>query len=214
MEILTSFPTLKSLRTPHPDLRALLFDMDGTLFRTEEIHGEALRQMASDWDLRPPFPPEEVELRLKGMSDRQVMELAQAWPGFPAGLSGDEFVRIKNERLLKLIPTFPQDTWVSAELVGLLRDARELGLLTAVVTSSERVITDLLLRLSGVEALLDLVITLQDVRFAKPHPGPYLQAMLQLGVGPREVVIFEDSAPGLAAAQASGARVIQVDWWH
>lgn len=213
MESLTTFPTLEALQRAQPGLRALLFDMDGTLFQTEEIHGEALRHMARDWGLRPPFPPHEVEARLKGMSDRQVMELARSWPGFPESMNVERFVGEKNARLLELIPLAPMHQWVSPELIALIDRARAEGLLTAVVTSSERVITDLLLRLSGVDRKLDLVITLQDVRFAKPHPWPYLQAMLQLGVGPRESVIFEDSAPGLAAARASGVRTIHADWW-
>ena len=74
-------------------------------------------------------------------------------------------------------------------------------------------ITDQLLRAAGLTALFDLVITLQDVKFAKPHPWPYLQAMQQLGIGPRETVIFEDSAPGLASANEAGAWVIEAQWW-
>lgn len=213
MEIMTTFPTLEALRAPQPSLRAILFDMDGTLFQTEEIHGEVLREMAQDWKLRPPFPPSEVEARLKGMSDAQVVELARSWEGFPLTLSVEDFIQEKNQRLQRLIPRIPVQQWCSSELVKLLHDSRAQGLATAVVTSSERVVTDLLLKTAHLTSLFDTVITLQDVRHAKPHPWPYLQAMLQLGVGPRETVIFEDSTPGLASARASGARAIQVDWW-
>lgn len=213
MEFLTTFPTLEALQRAQPQLRALLFDMDGTLFQTEEIHGEALRHMARDWGLRPPFAPHEVEARLKGMSDRQVMELARDWPGFPPHMNAELFVAEKNSRLVELIPQAPMHKWISPELVKLIQDAKSAGLMCAVVTSSERIITDILLHLSGLDRVLDLVITLQDVKKPKPHPWPYLQAMLQLGVGPRETVIFEDSPPGLAAATAAGARVIRADWW-
>jgi HAD superfamily hydrolase (TIGR01509 family) len=75
-------------------------------------------------------------------------------------------------------------------------------------------VTDKLLNVSGLSAFFQLVITLQDVKQPKPHPGPYLQAMLALNVGPRETVIFEDSKPGLEAATKAGARVIEAQWWN
>lgn len=213
MEIRTSFPKLKELLPTQPGLRALLFDMDGTLFKTEEIHGAVLRQLASNWGLRPPFPPSEVEERLKGMSDTQVLELAKSWEGFPPHMNAAIFIQEKNKLLLQLIPTLEIKTWCSEELMDFIDESKRGGLLVSVVTSSERVITNLLLKLSGLDKILDLVITLQDVAIPKPHPGPYLKAMLTLGVGPRETIIFEDSPPGLVSATASGARVIQAAWW-
>ena len=207
MEIRTSFPKLKELLHSQPGLRALLFDMDGTLFKTESIHGAVLRQLASNWGLRPPFPPSEVEERLKGMSDTQVLELAKSWEGFPPHMNTSIFIQEKNKLLLQLIPTLEIKAWRSDE-------SKHSGLSVSVVTSSERVITNLLLKLSGLDKILDLVITLQDVAIPKPHPGPYLKAMITLGVGPRETLIFEDSPPGLASATASGARVIQAAWWN
>jgi HAD superfamily hydrolase (TIGR01509 family) len=213
MEVLTTFPTLEALQRGHEGLRAVLFDMDGTLFRTEEAHGEALREMASAWGLAPPFPPEEVEARLKGLADEQVWQLARTWPGFPPGLTTHDFVAEKNRRLLALIPGLAVSDWTSPQLHSLLRAARRSGMATGLVTSSERVVTDLLLKVAGVRELFDLVITLQDVDFPKPHPFPYLKAMIQLGVGPRETVIFEDSPTGLQAARACGARFIKADWW-
>jgi HAD superfamily hydrolase (TIGR01509 family) len=187
--------------------------MDGTLFQTEEIHADVLRQMAVQWKIRPPFPPEEVETRLKGMADRQVFAMARSWQGFPPEIDEAAFINEKNRQLLELIPRTALHQWCAPAMVQFLKEARADGLLLAVVTSSERVITDQLLKAAGVTALFDLIITLQDVKFAKPHPWPYLQAMQQLGLGPRETVIFEDSAPGLASANEAGAWVIEAQWW-
>ncbi len=213
MDVFTEFPTLSTVRDRHPALRGVLFDMDGTLFQTEEIHADVLRQMAIDWKIRPPFPPEEVEMRLKGMADRQVLAMARSWPGFPVDMDEETFINEKNRQLLELIPQSPLSQWCAPAMVEFLKEVKAAGLILAVVTSSERVITDQLLKASALTSLFDLVITLQDVRFAKPHPWPYLQAMQQLNIGPRETVIFEDSAPGLASANASGARVIEAQWW-
>ncbi len=213
METLSSFPDFSQLHAQHPGLRGVLFDMDGTLFQTEEIHAEVLRAMARDWRVRPPFPAHELEERCKGMADRQVLEWARSWEGFPAAMDEATFVNEKNQRLLQHIPRCPLETWCAPALLHFLSQAQIHGILLAIVTSSERVITEKLVQTAQVEKFFDLIITLQDVRFAKPHPWPYLQAMQQLGLGPRETIVFEDSAPGLAAAQAAGVRVIEAQWW-
>lgn len=213
METFDLFPTLQALRLPHRDLRALFFDMDGTLFQTEEMHGEVLRHMAKDWGIRPPFPPDEVETRLKGLSDPQVVELARSWQGFPPEMTTEQFVQEKNRRLLRLIPTLPKAKWSSIALEHLLKEAKAQGLALALVTSSEDVITACLLKAAGLGQIFDVIITLQNVQRPKPHPEPYLRAMLALNVGPRETLIFEDSTPGLEAARLTGARVGRADWW-
>lgn len=214
MEILKTFPTLTALRTAQPHLRAILFDMDGTLFQTEEIHADVLRMMARDWRILPPFPASELENRLKGMADRQVLELARHWPGFPQEMDENKFITEKNQRLLELIPQIPLHKWCAPQMKDFLIESSQSDIVLAVVTSSERVITDQLLKASGLRDYFQLVITLQDVTHPKPHPAPYLQAMLALSVGPRETLIFEDSKPGLEAAQKAGARVIEAQWWN
>lgn len=214
MEILKTFPSITALRTAQPHLRAILFDMDGTLFQTEEIHADVLRMMARDWRILPPFPAHELENRLKGMADRQVLELARHWPGFPQEMNEEKFITEKNQRLLELIPQIPLNKWCAPEMKEFLIEATKNDMVLAVVTSSERVITDKLLQVSGLRDYFQLVITLQDVTHPKPHPAPYLQAMLALNVGPRETLIFEDSKPGLEAAQRAGARVIEAQWWN
>ncbi len=214
MEVFSQFPTLQAVKEHHPDLRGVLFDMDGTLFQTEELHADILRQMAIDMNIRPPFPAHEVEARLKGMADKQVFEQAKFWPGFPQNLSADSFIEDKNSRLLTRIPVLPLEHWCAREMLSFLQHCRDEKLILGLVTSSERVITQALLEASRTHHLFDHIITLQDVKHAKPHPWPYLQAMQHLGLGPRETLIFEDSAPGLEAARKSGARVIEAKWWN
>ena len=53
----------------------------------------------------------------------------------------------------------------------------------------------------------DLILTQEDVVNNKPDPEGYLKAMAHFGVDAAHTMIFEDSAPGLAAARATGASV-------
>ena len=63
----------------------------------------------------------------------------------------------------------------------------------------------------GCVCWFDLILTGEDVTKSKPDPEGYLKAMEHFGVTPAETMIFEDSALGLAAAQASGATVFKVE---
>ena len=80
----------------------------------------------------------------------------------------------------------------------------------AVVTSSARAEAHYKLRLSGIAAAFDLVISRDDVTLAKPAPEPYLLAAQRLGVLPSRCLVFEDSEVGAEAAHRAGCVVVQV----
>jgi len=63
----------------------------------------------------------------------------------------------------------------------------------------------------GVIEFMDLVLSNEDVRHSKPHPDIYWQAMSLLGKSPKDVLIVEDSPPGLLAASTSGATVLRIE---
>jgi len=62
----------------------------------------------------------------------------------------------------------------------------------------------------GFTKYLDTLITNNDVNNAKPHPEPYIRALVRLGMEPDRCIIFEDSTVGLQSARATGARVQEV----
>lgn len=62
----------------------------------------------------------------------------------------------------------------------------------------------------GVRPLFADFVTGEDVELPKPHPEPYRMAASRMGVAPGEVLAFEDSGRGVAAAKAAGCRVVAV----
>ena len=63
----------------------------------------------------------------------------------------------------------------------------------------------------GIIEYFDLILSNNDVKFAKPHPEIYWKAMSYFGCYPEETLIVEDSPTGLSAAYKSGAKVLRVD---
>jgi HAD superfamily hydrolase (TIGR01509 family) len=83
----------------------------------------------------------------------------------------------------------------------------------ALVTSSEKVVTDELLKISGLDHFFHLILTRDDCPKHKPDPWPYLKAVELSKLQQHQIIIFEDSTVGLEAAISSAHHVIKVEWY-
>jgi beta-phosphoglucomutase len=202
-------PTLEELMNHLPQLKALAFDMDGTLFDTEKLHIKIFYKLALKYGITLPPDLRELAEKYKGWSDEQVYA-ALAPQKAP---SAQDFILEKNTVLLKLIETSDPSEWTSPHLFSLLKEAQAQGIKLVLVTSSEKLITHALLKKSGYDQFFSFVVTLQDVTKAKPHPEPYLAAQKLLNCSTQELLVFEDSPTGLESARTSGLETFEVKWW-
>jgi phosphoglycolate phosphatase len=95
-----------------------------------------------------------------------------------------------------------------------LQRLRAASLKLACVTNKASDFTVPLLEKAGLAALLDAVVTSDQVGRRKPHPEPYLQACKVLQVAPDEAVVIGDSANDAEAGRAAGCRVILVSYGY
>jgi HAD superfamily hydrolase (TIGR01509 family) len=91
----------------------------------------------------------------------------------------------------------------------LLKELRDRGVKTALVTMSIRAMAEQVLSHLDFDAF-DVLVPGDEVEHSKPHPDPYLKAASLLGVSILDCVAIEDSRAGLASAVASGAVSIAV----
>lgn len=184
-------------------VRALLFDFDGLILDTETPEYESWREVYAahgcelSLDLwcdcvgRPVThfdPHAELERRLGRAIDREPLRQTR---------------RARFYELLGANATLPG-------VENAFREAREMGLRTAVVSSSERRWVEPNLERLRLLPYVELLVCREDTTRHKPDPEPYREAMRRLGVTPREAVAFEDSAHGVAAAKAAGAYTVAV----
>jgi HAD superfamily hydrolase (TIGR01509 family) len=85
------------------------------------------------------------------------------------------------------------------------------GLPVGLGSNAEPANVDFLLDMAGLRGRFRAVVDGHQVEHPKPAPDIYLKVAAQLGVNPRECVIFEDSPSGIRAARAAGARVVGVE---
>jgi HAD superfamily hydrolase (TIGR01509 family) len=205
------FPSFEDLVDLNSSLKAVFFDMDGTLLHTEPLHEKVFVKMGEDYKITP--PNETIPL-MTGLSDQQVYNLTKSWPGFPPNLSEVQFIEEKNHRMLKMIPSIQTSTIMMDNCVQLLRDLRKNKMITGLVTSSEKIITEALLQHVELMPFFDFIITRQDVINPKPDPQAYLLALEKSGKNINQCLVFEDSIPGIQAAQFHGLLIGKALWWE
>ena len=189
-------------------LRAVLFDMDGTLVETEQYWGEAMFELAARLGGRM---SDDARARTVGSSMRVSMGVLHADLGLTR--SEDELwadARWVEERTAELMGA--GISWRPGA-ADLLRDVRAAGLATALVTTTPRRLADIVLTVIrddlGADPF-DVTICGDEVPARKPDPAPYRQAMQALAVDPAECVVIEDSQAGITAGLAAGVAVLGV----
>ncbi|MEU0942186.1 HAD family phosphatase [Streptomyces canus] len=182
-------------------LEAVLLDMDGTLVDTEGFW----------WDVEV-----EVFAGLGHTLDDSWRHVVVGGPmtrsaGFLIEATGaditlPELTVLLNqgfeERIGRSLPLMPGATRLLAEL-----SAHRIP--TALVSASHRRIIDRVLDSLG-RRHFGLTVAGDEVPRTKPHPDPYLFAAAGLGADPARCAVVEDTATGVAAAEAAGCQVVAV----
>lgn len=191
--------------------QAFLFDMDGLLVDTEELHLRTWAEVAT----RHGIPSTAEDLH--GWVGKGQPALA-AWIRETAGCAAsvEEILLEQEARYLEDLETDrPPPLPGVRELVD-LADAEGIprGLVStspySLVAPTMAVVLPTLGRPARAEESFGVVVTGDRVEHHKPHPEPYRKAAAGLGVDPARCVVFEDSPSGVRAGKAAGCRVVGV----
>ncbi len=178
-------------------VRALLFDIDGTLVDSSASVERVWRQVARQ------FGGDEAEI-LRVCHGRRDVDLV-----------GDFFAPEVTEAVLARVSALDNETAAEAlpspgarQLLARLSDGQ-----WAAVTSGPRPLMTARLRAAGLPVPA-VLITAEDVRSGKPNPEGFLLAAHLLRAVPTSCVVVEDSPAGVAAGKAAGALVVAVTTTH
>lgn len=184
-------------------LKAVLWDMDGTLVDTEVLWDKAIYGAMED--VGAPLTPEQRVLTI-GMSMDNLLETLA---GFAGGTS-DDLTGIINDKIItsmgELYQTEMQWQPGAREIIQEIRAA---GIPQALVTNTQRVLTDLALRKVGKENFAVSVCG-DEVAAGKPAPEPYLRAAELLSLSPHDCLVVEDSMTGITSGRAAGCHVLGI----
>ena len=182
-----------------PQLRAVLFDMDGTLVETESLWHEAEIQTMAFYG--QPWTDEEQAFALGGPFDRVAAYMAEKSGRTEVELS-DTMIEII-DRLMRKEPLA-----VQPGIASLYSEIRAAGIPVGLVTNSFRQLVDITLESTGMT--FDVIVAGDEIPENKPHPMPYLNACTALGVEPADAIVLEDSTTGIESATAAGCAVVAI----
>jgi len=179
---------------------AVLWDMDGTLVDTEPYWLTAEEELVAAWG---GVWTHEDGLQLVGSG---LERSALIFQSRGVHLTVAEIIDTLTDRVMGQISEHVP--WRPG-VRELLRELKQAGIPTAVVTMSVRRMAEHVVNSLGFDAF-DTIVSGDQVDNPKPHPDPYLEAARRLGVDPAHCVAIEDSEPGVASAVAAGASTIAV----
>ncbi len=181
---------------------AVLFDMDGTLIRSEDRTDAAVLALLAAHGIDAP-----ADFDLSSFHGvtwaASAPPLVARWPM----LAGVDLVASMQGHFHQTFVTDPPLTMPGAVAAVTAASA---AVPVAIVTSSNRETLALVCEQLQITGLITARVCAEDCRTSKPSPEPFNVAAARLKVAPEHCLIFEDSVAGVRAGSAAGAAVIAV----
>lgn len=181
---------------------AVLWDVDGTLVDTAELHFQAWLTLANEIgkpftraDFAGTFGWRNPEIIPKLFSSHYTEEqIAQL------GNHKEDLYRAEAEKGIALLPG------VTSMLDAILQTGARQG----IGSSAPRRNIDMIIEITQTASYFAAVVALEDTRRGKPDPEVFLLGAKKLGVPPERCIVLEDAPVGVQAAKAGGMRAIGV----
>jgi beta-phosphoglucomutase len=188
------------------DQPAVIFDFNGTLSNDEHILFDIFSDLFSH-HLGWVMTPDEYRDQLLGRSDREIVERALQLAGRDSAEDVDELLKLRKAAYKKRVAKEHPIDDTTVQVVKMLTDN---GFPVAIVTGAQR--ADVLAVLAGspVGRAFSVLVAEEDVAVGKPDPEGFLTAARMLNRRPQDVLVFEDSVPGVRGALAAGMHCIAV----
>lgn len=181
-------------------IKAVLFDLDGTLLDTNELILTSFREAFKN--VLNIEPPDDEIARLFGKPLVQSL------------------IPYTEDKLGELVTTYralnevKHDTMCYAfpEVKDMLSELKGMGIKLGIVTSKRKVMADRGLKIAGIYDFLDVVMTPEATEKHKPDPQPALEACRLLGVNPNEAIMVGDATFDIMCGRDAGCKTIGVKY--
>jgi len=180
-----------------------IFDWDGVIINSGAQHEVSWERLAKEINKTL---PEGHFKRGFGMKNEVIIPELLHWTTNPVEI---RLLSLRKEAIYREV-VIEQGIQALPGVESWLRTLRDAGIPCVIASSTHRENITTTLEVLGLEEFFSAIIAAEDVKRGKPDPEVFLTAAKQLGVEPRNGVVFEDALVGVTAAQAAGMRVVAV----
>ena len=181
-------------------IETILFDLDGTLIDTNELIIASFTHTVEKFGDRPYTREEILDFigpplvdSLTLVNPNKIDDMVTAYR---------EHNYAKNEKYVQAYP----------DVVETIKKLKTKGYKMGIVTTKIHHTAELGLKIAGMEGIFDVIIGLDDVENAKPHPEPVLTAIDQLKANPMTTLMVGDNYHDIEAGQNAGVQTAGVAW--
>jgi len=185
-------------------IKALIFDLDGTIVDSMPAHYIAWREALRNENIE--FTPD-LFLQFAGVTNYRIIEKLNGM--FGKSMDPVKKSEEKENIFLKTISR----TRVVEPVADIIRQYH--GILPmSVGTGGHRAVAEKTLKVTGMDYFFDIMVTADDITHPKPHPETFLKCVAQMDIAPEYCQVFEDGTPGIKAAEDAGMKVVDVTKYY
>lgn len=189
---------------PLNQLKAVLFDHDGTLVDSETVHGQMWQTILEQYAIE--FNHKDYQQRYQGQPSRLNAE--QLCKDYPLPVEPHKLLRQKEQATKRYLSQQAFPLMPGALLA--LQKLNRAGIQVAIVTGADRQAVNKTLVDHQLNQLISCVVSNEDVQYSKPAPDVYQHALDLLGFTPSQSVAIEDSQTGCQSAKAAKLHCIAI----
>jgi beta-phosphoglucomutase len=181
---------------------AVVWDMDGTLVDTAELHFRAWEKLMAQ--LNRPFTRRDFAATFGQRNPEILTQLVGTH------LSAEELADLGDRKEVMYRAEARQGVTLLPGVLALLEGLQSAGFRQAIGSSAPRANLELILELTGAERFFGAVVSMEDTQRGKPDPQVFQVAAARLGVPAGQCVVMEDAVAGVQAARAGGMKCVAV----
>ena len=184
-------------------LKAVIFDVDGTLLDTERIYMQAWKEAAAEQGY---VMPDELLRKTRAVDAKVAARIfeEEVGNGFSYEKTRPIRVRIAEEIIERESPV------LKPGVLELLSFLREKGIRLSVASSTKTKTTKEHLQINGIADWFEVIVGGDMITKGKPNPDIFLKAAELLGEAPENCIVVEDSPAGIRAGSAAGMKTVLV----
>ena len=185
-------------------IKAIIFDLDGVLVDTKQIHFEALNAALRKYKFEKISIDDHIKV-FDGLPTNEKLKILQKKKNLPKKY----FLKINKYKQKVTTEILKKNIKKNNKIIHMMKNLYgkyKIAVATNAVNSTLKICLNKL----GISKYVDFKLTNEDIVNPKPNPEIYLRIFIKFGIYPSEALIVEDSHYGREAAISSGAKLLPI----